>query len=903
MKTQGVVYSVVRYIPVILLLALGAGAFYFSQNIDPMLLNAQGAFDSAIYFIVTHHPIIAAISSFFLIYLIVVFWPRDKRELDKLRQQLVAHTSHTPLAICAWTRDNRVIDWNETAEALFGYTKKEALGRRLDELIVPQEAEHSCQSFFDQLAQSRIGAKSTNQNVTKDGRKIICDWYSYPLRNARGEVVAVSSMALDVSDRLRIAHEEQTALRKSREEQAAIVHMATHRFIVEGRVGEALPIVTETAARVLSVARYSVWLFSADRQEISCADIFEASSASHSKGAILRAADYPRYFSALTHGRAIDAENAFTDPRTSELAEGYLKNLGIVSMLDAAVRVGGQVVGVVCAEHCGDERRWTPGEIAFAADVADQIAQVLVVHDRAEVVAKLRQSEEIFRQLTENISGIFWLTSVDKKTVYYISPSFEKVWGRGMQLYYSDPNEWFETIHPDDKERVRDAMPLQCLAKYDLEFRILRPDGEIRWVRDRAFPIKNEEGDIYRLAGIAEDITEQKKTLETQEDMERQLRQTQKMEALGSLAGGIAHDFNNILASIIGYSQLLREELVSEPSKYSMIDAVLVGANRAKNLVKQILAFTRQTEGKSEIFQFSELIEDACKLIKVSMPKNISLKTILDPDCFVKADPNQLYQVVMNLCTNAIYAMRDRGGELRVELSMDRSDTMLPGAVVLKVRDAGDGIPRDIRDRIFDPFFTTKPVGQGTGLGLSVVHGVVRGLGGTIEVESEDGRGAEFILKLPIGVLATVSDIYSEPIELKKGNGRILFVDDEEMVCELFGEVLTRNGYEVLLAHDATSALKILDSNTPIDLLITDLTMPGLSGAELIRQTAKLRPTLKTILCSGYDPGSIAPDLKNLVFARLTKPFAIQELLMTVKNAFGNETQANKVPKLRVVGT
>ncbi len=902
MKIRGLLDSFRGYIPVIPILVLGACAAYFWKELDPLLSNAQYGFDSAIYFVVEHHPIIAALITFCLGYLTVVFWPRDKRELEKLRQQLVAHTSYTPLAICAWTRDNIVIDWNDTAEALFGYTKKEAIGRRLDQLIAPAEADHNCQSFFDQLAQSKIGAKSTNQNVTKDGRTIICDWYSYPLKNAKGEVVAVSSMALDVSDRLRIAHEEQLALKKSREEQAAIVHLATHRFVVEGRVEEALPIVTETAARVLSVQRYSVWLFSQDRQEIRCADIFESGVDSHNKGAILRAADYPRYFTALMQGRAIDAENAMTDPRTSELAEGYLKNLGIVSMLDAAVRVGGQVVGVVCAEHMGEPRKWSPGEIAFAADVADQISQVLVVRDRAEALTKLRQSEEIFRQLTENISGIFWLTSVDKKTVYYISPTFEQVWGRSAKLYYTDPQEWLETIHPNDKRRVMDALTLQAQGNYDVEFRIIRPDGEVRWIRDRAFPIKNELGETYRLAGIAEDITAQKNALESKAEIERQLRQTQKMEALGNLAGGIAHDFNNILVSIIGYSQLLREELVSEPSKYSMIDSVLVGANRAKNLVKQILAFTRQTEGKMEIFQLSQVIEDACKLIKVSMPKNISLRTVLDSECFVKADPNQMYQVIMNLCTNAIYAMRDRGGELRVDLLKEPGIASSPETIILKVRDAGDGIPRDIRDRIFDPFFTTKPIGHGTGLGLSVVHGVVKSLGGTIGVESEDGRGAEFTLKLPIGVLAPVSDIPTESIEFKKGNGRILLVDDEEMVCKLFGEVLTRNGYKVLLAHDATAALKILGSDSPIDLLITDLTMPGLSGAELIRQTEKLRPGLKSILCSGYDPGSIAPDLKEMVFARLTKPFTIQELLSTVKNAFAKESDGQKAPRLRVVG-
>ncbi len=802
--------------------------------------------------------------------------------------------------MCIWDKNFRCLDWNDTAASIFGYTKEEAVGKLGTDLIIPPEIKDSIAGLFSELITNQGGFRNTNENITKDGRRILCDWYNTPIKNSKGEITAIISLALDVSERLRIAHEVQAALKKSREEQAALVHLATHRFVVEGRLNEALPVITESTARVLNVARCGVWLLSADKQELKSIDIFEASSGQHTKGAVLRAADYPGYFSALTQSRAIDANEAEKDPRTREFADHYLKSLGISSMLDASIRVGGRVIGVVCNEHIGTARTWSASEIAFAADIADQIAQVLIVREREDALVALRQSEEMFRQLTDNIKGVFWLTSLDRKTVYYISKEVEEVWGRGAGLFYSDPESWIESVHQEDRKFVHEALPLQALGRYDLEFRIVRPNGEVRWVRDRAFPIKNAKGETYRIAGICEDITAQKKAIFAQLEMESQLRQAQKMDALGRLAGGIAHDFNNILTSILGYSQLLHEELVEMPQKQSLLDPVLMGAQRAKQLVKQILTFARQAETKIELVKLSEVIEEVCKFIRITIPKNVSLLTELDPSVVVKGDSNQLYQVIMNLSANAIYAMRAHGGLLSISLTAERSIDGQAGKAILKVKDTGVGIPKEVQDRIFDPFFTTKPVGEGTGLGLSVVHGVVKAMNGTISVDSSDGRGAEFSLQFPL-VSDTLSRIAQvEFVNDSKGKESVLLVDDEEMVRSLFSEVLKRNGYHVLLASDGKAALNILTQNPDIKLLVSDLTMPGMNGIELISEALKINPNIKTLLCSGYD--TAGTSLPANINARLTKPFSIQELLSVVRGVLNQDLDKDTAPKLRLIG-
>ncbi len=872
-------------------------AAYFTFHLSGGISKFRSTLPWVYEFILTNHPQIFFALTASLLYLIFRSIPIKRNEVITLRQRLKAHTSHTPLATIVWDHAFRVVEWNDTAERIFGFKREEVLGKLGSDLIIPAELLPPINDIFDQLTSGTGGFRSTNENITKDGRRILCDWYNTPLKNDKGEIIAIASSALDVTDRLKLAHDEQLKLKQAQEEQAALVYVASHPAIVGGRFNEAMQVVTETAAKILKVERCGIWMLSSDYSKIECSDLYESNKKMHSSGIVLKASDYPRYFAALTMGRAVDAGDAQTDPRTSEFTEAYLKPLGITSMLDSAIRIRGQVVGAVCNEHIGTKREWSASEIAFAADVADQVAQALIVREREDALLALRQSEEMFRQLTENIHGVFWLSSPDKKIAYYISPAFEDIWGRPCDYYYANPIDWLETVHPHDRKRVEAALPSQESGNYDIEFRIVRPDGEERWLRDRAFPIRDNSGSVFRIAGICEDITARKKAEEAHAIMEQQLRQTQKMEALGSLAGGIAHDFNNILSSIIGYAELLKEGIGSSDESKTYCDSVLSGANRAKELVKQILTFTRQSDARKEIVNVSSIIDDVVRLLRVSLPPGIYISTKVEEENNILADPSQVYQVVMNLCTNAIYSMRESGGTLSISAvrHLETQAGRVRNFVKLSVLDSGRGIPDKVKERIFDPFFTTKPIGEGTGLGLSVVHGVVKSLGGRIVVESEEGKGSEFILYVPLFEGIDSQTVTEKKRSIVVGSEHILFIDDEEMVTQLVKEVLSRSGYKITVTQDANLALEQLRNGLLCDLLISDLTMPSMNGITLIKRAQEIRPGLKAILCTGYDPASSSSDKEVGIAARLSKPFSIQDLLTVVRTVLGKVDNQNSI--------
>ncbi len=692
--------------------------------------------------------------------------------------------------------------------------------------------------------------------------------------------------AFAVLYRKRMVARAQRSITRMREQQFDLVRLAAEPAIVNGDVAAAARAVSEVAARFVGVERASVWLLSDDRATLTCLDLFCAETRQHHAGQALNAADFPRYFEALTSGRAIDAGDARIDPRTAEFLTVYLKPLGVHAMLDAAIRVGGEVVGAVCHEDCQGKREWNELEVAGATELAAQMAHAILNHRRRLAESALRESEHRFRQLAEHISNsVFWLSAADNHQTFYVSPSYGEIWGRSVEDLYRSPGSWLKSVHPEDRARVEMARPLQVLGRYDIEFRIIRPDGTLRWIRDRAFPVMNERGEVYRLSGVAEDITfrkEQSQAIEASEkkyrdlvetsndliwavdvegrwtfvnrkaarriygyepeemlgrsfveflapevvasdlsafaeiksgksvfeyetvhirkdgqrvhlsfnaivrraedgsvlgatgtasditlrresedrqrELEAQLLHAQKMDALGQLAGGIAHDFNNILTSILGYVELMRTKFAHESGVQKCLEPMTTSIHRARGVVRQILTFSRRSERVLERVQLVDVMVDVSKLLQVSLPAGVELEVSTGCHPLILGDANQCFQLLMNLCTNGLHAMRACGGVLRLavapvkveRLSLMRRSVLGRGAYVcLSVIDSGAGMSEDVKKRLFEPFFTTKPVGEGTGLGLAVVHGIVESHGGRIFVESAEGRGSRFDVYLP----------------------------------------------------------------------------------------------------------------------------------------------------------
>ena len=417
--------------------------------------------------------------------------------------------------------------------------------------------------------------------------------------------------------------------------------------------------------------------------------------------------------------------------------------------------------------------------------------------------------------------------------------------------------------------------------------------GALRSYEVRYLPL-SLDGRGDGLFAVIKDVTRRRRAEEERNLFEERLAQAQRMEALGTLAGGIAHDFNNILGVVMGYTELSLLKLGDDNPVRPYLEQVLTAADRAKNVVHQILAFSRASEQRCQPVAVVSLVKEVLKLLRATLPSTIEIIETLDPGTSqVVADPSQLHQVVMNLCTNAYQAMRDRGGRLEVGLS----DVQLtaPGEeaerdyVQLSVVDTGCGMTSQVYQRVFEPYFATRPVGEGTGMGLAVVHGIVTDLGGRVVVESTPGEGTCFRVYLP----ARVRPQQAAPVEarLPRGTGeRILFVDDEAALAHLGAELLGTLGYRATATTSSVEALELFRADPGgFDCVITDQTLPRMTGAELVTHLLRLRPDLPVILCTGHS------DLIDELGARelgareyLPKPLELRRLAWAVASALGH---------------
>ena len=370
-----------------------------------------------------------------------------------------------------------------------------------------------------------------------------------------------------------------------------------------------------------------------------------------------------------------------------------------------------------------------------------------------------------------------------------------------------------------------------------------------------SFPIFSSDGKMERIVHIARDITEQKK-------LEKQLIQSYKMEAIGTLAGGIAHDFNNILGAILGYAEMAREDYLLGTVNPGHIDQVILAGQRAKELVKQILAFSRQAETEKIPVRLSSIVKESIKLLRSSIPTTIDIHCDIDSETnLVLADPTQIHQVVMNICTNAYHAMEAEGGKLSLSLKNkvitpkdtgNDADVKHGQFVQLSVKDTGSGIAKEIQEKIFDPYFTTKEAGKGTGMGLAIAHGIVKSYGGFITCRSELGVGTVFEINFPALLEQIVPEIKEEDV-IPVGTERILFIDDEEMLVKMGQTMLERLGYTITVQISSVEALATFKAQPEaFDMVITDQTMPGMTGVDLAKSMLQIRPDLPIILCTGY---------------------------------------------------
>ena len=442
-------------------------------------------------------------------------------------------------------------------------------------------------------------------------------------------------------------------------------------------------------------------------------------------------------------------------------------------------------------------------------------------------------------------------------------------------------------------ENSRNAVMNNILAGYEKPYEAygLRKNGE-------TFPIRLEARNIpYQGKEVRttefRDLTEQK-------NMEVRIRQSQKMESIGTLAGGIAHDFNNLLFPIVGCTEMLMEDIPEDSHLRNNLNAIYNGAMRAKELVRQILAFSRYESNEIRLMRMQPVIKEALKLIRSTIPTSIAIIKYIDPDCGpIKADPTQIHQVVMNLATNAYHAMENTVGEMRVcleEVKLGEKNVMQPDMAsgpyaCLTVSDTGVGIDENIQGKIFDPYFTTKEQGKGTGMGLSVIHGIVKSAGGSIQMTSASGKGTEFKVYLPVAIRSVEQQEHQTKKELPRGTERILLVDDEDAIAIIEKEMLERLGYSVVSRTSSVEALEAFRANPDkFDLVITDLAMPNMAGDRLAPELVKIRSDIPILLCTGFS--QLMPEEKtNTIGIKgvIMKPILIKDLADKIRKVLDEE--------------
>jgi PAS domain S-box-containing protein len=572
---------------------------------------------------------------------------------------------------------------------------------------------------------------------------------------------------------------------------------------------------------------------------------------------------------------------------------------GFRSIMDVPLFSKGQIIGGLLFRSM-KPYAYGDRDVKLAERVSHQIAGAIanaqLFIERKKTEDALRKSEERFRNIAEASSEYIWETDAQAR-YSYATERMEAIYGRPLSDIVG--HKPFDFMPPEEARRIRKLMSESAHRKQpfrNLEHKTLRPDGTVFWQQVSGIPMFNKDGDVSGYRGTASDITERKRAEQEMAALQEQLRQSQKMEAIGQLAGGIAHDFNNLLTIISGSAQLSLLDLQEGDPLKTNLEEIRRASDRAADLTRQLLAFSRKQILEMKVLDLNQILGKLDKMLRRVIGEDIALEVIpAELLGKVKADPGQIEQVLMNLAVNARDAMPE-GGKLTIETANVELDeeyarrhiAVKPGSyVMLSVSDTGMGMTPEVKERLFEPFFTTKEMGKGTGLGLSTVYGIVKQSGGNIWVYSEPGQGTTFKVYLP-QVDEPLEELREEEIrEIPRGSETVLVVEDEETVRKLAVRILKRQGYKVLEAEDGGKAFMLCEKyKEPIHLILTDVVMPGMSGRKLAERLKEIHPEAKVLYMSGYTDnailhhGVLEPGIQFL-----QKPFTVEGLSRKVREA------------------
>lgn len=689
---------------------------------------------------------------------------------------------------------------------------------------------------------------------------------------------------------LRIEREHEA--RRAREANESRLRSSTAELVQLARsprfrgddLDDALKEITEAGVRGMAVTRCSVWLFDDTHSTLRQVDQYDLRSASHTSGNSFVVSEHRAYLSVLVSQRIIAASNAQTDERTREFNATYHLPEGITSTLDVAVRLRGEMVGMLCFEQVGPLRRWSAAEEVFAGALADVVSLGLEGAERFRVEAALRHSERRFRDLFQHTSDptILYRVALDG-SVYSedFNPAAEVVTGfkreevigrRAQDLLDSNSSALL-------RERYQQAIRTRTPVLFEHEMRL--PTGT-KWFNTAVIPLLDELGAVVRLAAIGRDVTSQHEAESLQRKLEAEVAESQKNEALARLASHIAHDVNNLLTVVNAHA----DRLSQLPGKSAEVaQSILQATARGRDLTQQVLTFGRRRPPERKPLDLGPLVRETTKLLEPTAPSVTIRLDLPFRITRVMGDAGQLQQVITNLCTNALAAIGSTTGTLTVRLKAvevdyafaKRNPPLQAGKwVLLSVDDTGQGMDDVTRRRIFEPFFSARPDGRGNGLGLAVVQSIVQGHDGGIVVDTKAGQGSSFQVYLPA----------LEEDQVRPGSGQhLMLVDDHPGMARVSAKLLETLGYRTSVFDDPRDALAAFRAAPQsFDAVLTDLSMPQMSGEDFTRSIRELAPQLPVIVSSGLASEINMDELRSLgVAAVLMKPWRLEEAVATLQ--------------------
>ena len=774
---------------------------------------------------------------------------------------------------CVVTMDHhgQVTEFNAAAERTFGYKRDEAIGRLLADLIIPPAYREAHRRGLEQyLATGEgpvLGRRLELSAVRRDGTEFPVELAIIPLP-VNGDPV-FTGFIRDITERKRA--EEEIRQRAQLSALGAAVGLS---LTGTESLGRALQQCAEALVTHLGAAFARIWTLNEHDGVLelqASAGIYTHLNGPHGKVPVGQFK-----IGRIARDRTPHLTNTVIgDPEVND--QDWARREGMVAFAGHPLIVDGRVVGVTAlfARHALSD-----AINSALASISDHIALGIERHRSAEA---LRTAEERMRFALEAAGVGIW--DMDYTTgAHRWSETLEAHYGLQPGTFGGTSEAFVERIHPDDRQAVLDMIEkaMKSGADLRLQSRTIWPDGTVRWLSHAGRVHFGEHGEPVRAVGITLDVTER-------HTLEGQYQQAQKMDALGRLAGGVAHDFNNLLTAILWHCEMLLADLNPGDPRQPDITEIQKAGTRAAGLTRQLLAFSRKQIVEPTVLDLNEVMGEMRGMLERLIGEDVKVVVGLQPELApVKADRGQVEQIVMNLAVNARDAM-PRGGTLTIEtanVELDEHYTtthlaVTPGPyVALTVTDTGTGMTPQVQARLFEPFFTTKEVGKGTGLGLATVHGIVKQSGGSVNVYSEVDRGTSFKVYFPRAGAAEIVVAAPPPVPGPlSGAQTVLVVEDADALRELTRRLLQRQGYTVLVAANAEEALGLFERHAGIDVLLTDIVMPGASGPELTQQLMERRPSLKAIYMSGYTQDAIVQHgVLNSGIAFLHKPFTAKAL-------------------------